>query len=119
MARSAKSSRESWRRPSSAAPPAAEVAKAVTRSLCSAGLAMLGLAPATLFLVASTRSPALVVVFGALVIGGAAVLGLRQLSRLLFAGRALGARAVAVYGAWSSVALILGGKLLSRWGGLS
>jgi hypothetical protein len=102
-----------------AAPPATDVAKAVEKSLCTAGLSMLGLAPATLFLVASTRSQGLVVVLGTIVIGGAAVLGLRQLSRLLFAERSVGARAVFVYGAWASVALLLGGKLLARFGGLS
>lgn len=101
------------------APPAGEVAGAVGKALCVAGLVMIGLAPATLFLVASTRSEFLVDALTALVVGGAAVLGLRRLSQLLFAGRSVGAGGALVYGAWASVALLLGGKLLGRLGGFS
>jgi hypothetical protein len=104
---------------SGSAPPAGEVAAAVGKALGAAGLVMIGLAPATLFLVASTRSTLLVNALTLLVVGGAAVLGLRRLSQLLFAGRNVGAAGALVYGAWASVALVLGGKLLGRLGGLS
>ncbi len=104
---------------SGAAPPASEVATAVGRALRTAGLVLVGLAPATLFLVASTRSSTVIEVLGMVVVGGGAVLGLRRLSELLLAGRSVGARPALVFGAWASVALLLGGKLLARLGGLS
>jgi hypothetical protein len=104
---------------SNAAPPARQVARSVVASLSSAGLCMVGLSPATLFLVASTQSTALVETLGATVIGGAAVLGMRQLWQLVFAEQRASALSVMVYGAWASVALVLGAKLLWRFGGFS
>jgi hypothetical protein len=104
---------------SGAAPAASEVARAVASALCAAGLVLVGLAPATLVLVASTRSSAVIELLGMVVVGGGAVLGLRRLCELLFAGRSVGARAALVFGVWASVALLLGGKLLWRLGGVS
>jgi len=104
---------------SGAAPPARDVARAIGESLCSAGLVMIGLAPATLFLVASTRSSGVIEALGTVVIGGAALLGMRRLSQLLFANQLVTFRPVAVYAGWAIVALSLGSKLLARFGGLS
>jgi hypothetical protein len=104
---------------SGGAPPASDVVRAVGRSLCTAGLVMVGLAPATLFLVASTRSSGVIAALGTVLIGGAALLGIRRLLQLLFANQSVTARPALVCGAWASVALLLGSRLLERFGGLS
>lgn len=104
------------------APPAVRVAPAVGAGLRDAGVALLGVAPAALFLVATSADPATVHAIACGVAGLGAGLGLWRVARRMLgqvSEEGVG-RAVALGAGWAVVCVGIGGHLfaalLQRYG---
>jgi hypothetical protein len=97
-----------------AAPPAVRVARSSAAALQGAGTLLLGLAPASLFLIATSQTHALAWVLGLLVLGAGALVFLRTLFLDAFETSAARLRALPVFLVWAAVCLGLGGSLLLK-----
>lgn len=97
-----------------AAPPPRVVLHTLTRGLDDAGLALLGLLPAVLFLGATTLDAELAVVMALAALAGSLIFGLRLLFGRMFPTAALAVRALPVFGAWAVVSLGLGLMMVVR-----
>ncbi|MEZ4465165.1 MAG: hypothetical protein R3F43_11880 [bacterium] len=80
----------------------------IARSLDDAGLVLLGLMPAVLFLGATARSSKIALLLGLLALGGSAVFGLRLAFSRLFTTAEARVRVLPVFGAWAVVTLGIG-----------
>lgn len=86
------------------------VAAAARDSIAAVGTVLLGLAPALAFLVAASTRPPAARLLGWLVLGAAALIGVRALYVRLF--ERVEARAFVLFAAWSAVGLGIGARLL-------
>ena len=93
------------------APPAQQVVRAATSALRSSGTIMLGLAPATVFLMATSRTELAALILGMLIAGVSMFAAFRGLFSDLFACSGVRPRAVPVFLLWSGVSLGLGAHL--------
>ncbi|MEZ4472214.1 MAG: hypothetical protein R3F60_15750 [bacterium] len=91
-----------------AAPSPGVVVAGIARSLDDAGLVLLGLMPAVLFLGATARSSKIALLLGLLALGGSAVFGLRLAFSRLFTTAEARVRVLPVFGAWAVVTLGIG-----------
>lgn len=82
--------------------------------LDGAGLVMLGLMPAVLFLGATITDPVIASVVAAMALGGAVVFGVRLLFGRLYASPVERIKAMPVYAVWSVVSLGIGAMMLVR-----
>ena len=96
------------------APPAPAVAKAGFEAMRSLGLALLGLAPACLFLLSTSRSTASAWLLGFAVLGFGSLAGLRTLFGTLREGSASSFPRLCLFAAWSVVTLGLGAHFVAR-----
>jgi hypothetical protein len=96
------------------APAAERVAAASVSALGAAGTVLLGLAPATLFLIATSRTTLVVWVLGFLVLSAGMLASLRILFSDLFSTSGARLRALPVFLIWTVVTLGLGAHLVVR-----
>ena len=97
-----------------AAPSADQVGASAASSLRAGGTLLVGLAPATLFLIATSQTRAMVWVLGFLVLAAAMVASLRILFSDLFTAQAARVRALPVFLIWALVSFGLGALLFGR-----
>jgi hypothetical protein len=96
------------------APSAGRVVVAAVAALRASGTLLLGLAPASLFLLATSQSALLSWVLGFLVLGASQLVALRTLYALIAPENGRRLRALPVFVLWSVVALGLGAQLFAR-----
>jgi len=97
-----------------AAPPAQRVASSSASALHGAGMLLLGLAPAALFLIATSQTHAVAWVIGLIALGAGALIFLRTLFLELFETTAARMRGLPVFLLWSAICLGLGASLVIR-----
>jgi len=98
-----------------AAPPVAEVARAVGRALVAVGLVELGLAGPVVFLSSTAVSPVSAVLFTAAALVAGLLVGLRVLRRGLVAGAERSPTCHLVITVWAVVPLVIGGRLFHEF----
>lgn len=82
--------------------------------LDGAGLVMLGLMPAVLFLGATISDPIMASVIAAMALGGSVVFGVRLLFGRLYTSSVERIKAMPVYCAWAVVSVGIGAMMLAR-----
>src|SRR5262249_33500660 len=96
-----------------ATPPKTTV-DAGNRALRASGLVLLGLAPAMLFLLSTAGSDGWVAPLAVSAATAGAAAGLRSIFEHLFGDSAIKKRSLVAFALWALVALMIGGRLLSR-----
>jgi hypothetical protein len=97
-----------------AAPSADQVGASAASALRAGGTLLLGLAPATLFLIATSQTHVIVWILGFLVLSVSMIASLRILFSDLFTTPTARLRALPVFLIWSIVSLGLGAHLFAR-----
>jgi len=97
-----------------AAPSPGAVLSGLARGLDDAGLALLGLLPAILFLGATARRAEVAAVVALAALAGSMLFGLRLLYGRVFPTVEARVRALPVFGAWAAVSLGIGLMMLIR-----
>jgi hypothetical protein len=98
-----------------AAPPAQYVGAAVLRSLRACGITMLGLAAPAAFLLATSKSSALVILLGGAITAAGVLAGLRVLSADLFDHQRHTLSARVVFAIWALVSLSIGARMYGQF----
>lgn len=96
------------------APSAQRMGAASIAALRSGGTLLLGLTPASLFLIATSQTALVVWVLGFLVLGASQLTALRWLYSDLLSGSARRTRVMPVFVVWSLVSMGLGAHLFAR-----
>jgi hypothetical protein len=97
-----------------AAPSPGAVLQGLARGLDDAGLALLGLLPAVMFLGATAKNEGVVIFVGLTALGGALLFGTRLLFGRVFPTPEARLRVLPVFGAWVVVSMGIGLMMLSR-----